>query len=93
MTATIVEDDTDLSTFEAPAPPCDYKEHGSVGDGPAVWVITVRSQNICGCPNKQRIYLLCDACWTYLNRTGRVYCRKCFHIHATLDDIVSVERL
>lgn len=94
MTATIIESDTDLSTFEAPAPPCDYKEHDQHGTGAAVWVVTMRAALVCGCRTARQIYLLCDGCWAYMHsKGGRIYCRACFHTHHLSEDIVSVERL
>jgi len=97
MTATVEE--TDLSTFEALTPPCEFGftftgttwAKGPCGM-PAVWIVRWQPTLPCGCVKENLITLFADECWSSLLVTGG----RCAHCHArrdTLSAVESVERI
>jgi hypothetical protein len=97
MTATV--EDTDLSTFEALAPPCEFPftftgDHWLAGycNEAALWIVRWHSTLPCGCAKKNLFTLFADECWSALLVTGG-RCAHCDEYRHTMDAVESVERI
>lgn len=98
MSATEIEHDTDLSTFDVPDIPCGYVQHDIYGTGAAVWVVTHRNPLAHGCVlgdgSNPRVKFFCDGCWTrFWSLGGWVVCLRCRTQVRIQDDLLSAERI
>lgn len=86
------EDLTVLDQLEDLAPPCEYSYHSTIGYGPAVWAVRMRTPRACGC-HLRSLVLICNSCWTAWSASSQVYCVQCKLRYPPLTNVVRLDRL
>lgn len=71
---------------------CDYSMHEQIGDGPAVWVLTLGPPP-CGHDPAAQLFI-CGACLAFRTDPNRkTYCLTCHGTFPCMANVLRVERL